>query len=432
MKKSVILCVDDEKIVLVSLKNQLKRHFDNQYIIETAENGAEAIDIFKELLDEHIDIPVIISDQIMPGMKGDELLKEIHTFAPKTLKILLTGQANAESIGNAVNCANLYRYIAKPWEQSDLNLTVAEAIRSYFQDKKLEEQTQKLYQLNQELQEQINTFYKFVPNQFLKVLNIQERERIELAMCVEQHMSVMFSDIRAFTTLSEYMTPKENFLFINSYLSHMGPIIRAHHGFIDKYIGDGIMALYERSDDALNSAINMLVHLVEYNQGRERAGYLPISIGIGLNSGALMLGTVGEHDRLQTTVIGDTVNLAARVENLTKTYDAPILITEYTLQQLEAPQNFITRLIDKVTVKGKTQPVTVFEVLDTLPAQRGEHKVSIAKLFEEALQCYYVKAFTKAESLFEKCLTHCPTDKASQIYLARIRSESKIDNSSNC
>ena len=421
MKKSAILCVDDEKVVLVSLKNQLKRHLENQYTIETAESGEDALEIFQELLEEQIDVPVILSDQIMPGMKGDELLKQIHTFAPRTLKILLTGQANAEAVGNAVNYANLYRYIAKPWEQADLNLTVAEAIRSYFQDKQLEEQNQKLQQLNQELQKKVSTFYKFVPSQFLQLLNIRECEQIKLAQCVERDMSVMFSDIRSFTTLSEKMTPEENFLFINSYLNQMGPMIRYHNGFIDKYIGDAIMALYEQADDAVQAAINMLVRLGEYNRGRERAGYSPIAIGIGLNTGSLMLGTVGEDDRMQTTVIGDTVNLAARVESLTKTYHTPILITEHTLQNLDTPDRFVTRLIDRVTVKGKTQSVTVFEVLDTIPAQLGEPKVIIAELFEEALQGYYAKNFATAESLFKRCLTQCPTDKASQIYLARIR-----------
>ncbi|NJO16204.1 MAG: adenylate/guanylate cyclase domain-containing response regulator [Thioploca sp.] len=423
MKKSAILCVDDEKVVLVSLKNQLKRHLENQYTIETAESGEDALEIFQELLEEQIDVPVILSDQIMPGMKGDELLKQIHTFAPKTLKILLTGQANAEAVGNAVNHANLYRYITKPWEQADLNLTVAEAIRSYFQDKQLEEQNQKLQQLNQELQEKVSIFYKFVPSQFLQLLNIRECEQIKLAQCVERDMSVMFSDIRSFTTLSEKMTPEENFLFINSYLNQMGPVIRYHNGFIDKYIGDAIMALYEQADDAVQAAINMLVRLGEYNRGRERAGYSPLAIGIGLNTGSLMLGTVGEHDRMQTTVIGDTVNLAARVESLTKTYHTPVLITEHTLRNLDIPERFVTRLIDRVTVRGKTQPVTVFEVLDTIPAQLGEPKVIIAELFEEALQCYYAKALETAEVLFKKCLTQCPTDKASQIYLERIHTE---------
>jgi class 3 adenylate cyclase/FixJ family two-component response regulator len=423
MKKSAILCVDDEKIVLISLKNQLKRHLENRYAIETAESGEDALEIFQDLLEEQIDIPVVLSDQIMPGMKGDELLKQIHTVAPKTLKILLTGQADAGAVGNAVNYANLYRYISKPWEQADLNLTVAEAIRSYFQEKQLEEQNQQLFQLNQELQEKVNTFYKFVPSQFLQVLNIRECEQIKLAQCVERDMSVMFSDIRSFTSLSEKMTPQENFLFINSYLSHMGPVIRYHNGFIDKYIGDAIMALYEKTDEAVQAAISMLVNLVEYNHGRERAGYLPIAIGIGLNTGSLMLGTVGEHDRMQTTVIGDTVNLAARVESLTKTYHTPVLITEHTLRNLDTPERFVMRLIDRVTVKGKTQPVTVFEVLDTIPAQLGEPKVIIAELFEEALQCYYAKAFETAEILLKKCLTQCPTDQASQIYLERIRTE---------
>jgi len=137
MKKPVILCVDDEQMLLVSLKQQLKHQFGNDYQIETAEDGKEALEIIEDLLEEGIDLPVVISDQLMQGMKGDELLTQIHALVPKTLKILLTGQAEADAIGKAVNSANLYRYIAKPWEPTDLNLTVMEAIRRYFQEKKL-------------------------------------------------------------------------------------------------------------------------------------------------------------------------------------------------------------------------------------------------------------------------------------------------------
>ena len=137
MKKPVILCVDDEQMLLVSLKQQLKHQFGNDYQIETAEDGIEALEIIEDLLEEGIDLPVVISDQLMQGMKGDELLTQIHALVPKTLKILLTGQAEADAIGKAVNSANLYRYIAKPWEPTDLNLTVMEAIRRYFQEKKL-------------------------------------------------------------------------------------------------------------------------------------------------------------------------------------------------------------------------------------------------------------------------------------------------------
>jgi signal transduction histidine kinase len=136
-EKTVILCVDDEPMLLVSLKQQLKHQFGNDYQIETAEDGVDALEIIEDLLEEGIDLPVVISDQLMQGMKGDELLTQIHALVPKTLKILLTGQAEADAIGKAVNSANLYRYIAKPWDSTDLNLTVTEAIRRYFHEKEL-------------------------------------------------------------------------------------------------------------------------------------------------------------------------------------------------------------------------------------------------------------------------------------------------------
>jgi two-component system sensor histidine kinase/response regulator len=139
MNKPVILCVDDEQILLLALKLQLKENFGNQYHIETAENSEEALEIIEELIANNIELPLVISDQVMPGMLGDELLTQIHNKIPETLKILLTGQADVSAIGRAVNKANLYRYIAKPWDPTDLNLTVTEAVRSYFHKKELKE-----------------------------------------------------------------------------------------------------------------------------------------------------------------------------------------------------------------------------------------------------------------------------------------------------
>jgi len=144
MNKPVIICVDDEKVVLTSLKEQLKRAFGKDYSVETAENGEDALDLYEELTEDEVEVPVIISDYIMPGMKGDELLQRIHNLAPKMLKILLTGQANTEGVTNAVNYANLYRYMAKPWEQEDIVLTVSEAIRSWLQEKQIREQNEQL------------------------------------------------------------------------------------------------------------------------------------------------------------------------------------------------------------------------------------------------------------------------------------------------
>ncbi len=139
MNKPVILCVDDEPILLFALKLQLKENFGNQYYIETAENGEEGIEIIDELLANNIELPLVISDQVMPGMLGDELLTRIHNKLPETLKILLTGHADVSAIARTVNNANLYRYIAKPWDPTDLKLTVTEAVRSYFHKKELSE-----------------------------------------------------------------------------------------------------------------------------------------------------------------------------------------------------------------------------------------------------------------------------------------------------
>src|SRR5919199_5726716 len=140
MNNLLILCVDDETVILDSLTEQLKRILGNNYEIEAAESGEEALEILEELQEDGLEIALIISDQIMPGMKGDELLIKIHAQYPKILKIMLTGQADAQAVGNAVNAANLYRYIAKPWEETDLILTVKEALRSYAQEQLLTEQ----------------------------------------------------------------------------------------------------------------------------------------------------------------------------------------------------------------------------------------------------------------------------------------------------
>jgi two-component system sensor histidine kinase/response regulator len=148
MKKSIIFCVDDEKIVLNAIKSELKNSFGDKYIIETAENGQEALDTIDDLISEGFNIPLIISDYAMPVIKGDELLSMTHEKTPLTVNILLTGQATVEGVANAINKASLYRYIAKPWETNDLILTVEQALKSYDQQNQLEKQNKELRELS--------------------------------------------------------------------------------------------------------------------------------------------------------------------------------------------------------------------------------------------------------------------------------------------
>ncbi|GFE69465.1 diguanylate cyclase domain-containing protein [Chroococcus sp. FPU101] len=152
MGKPVIICIDDEATVINSLKIELKKAIGEECIIETAEGGTDAIELVNELLAEGSEVAVVLSDYIMPDLKGDEVLKKIHSMSPNTLTIMLTGQADLEAVGRAIKYAKLYRYLPKPWQIEDLKLTVVEAVHSYLQDKKLKEQTFKLKQLNEELE----------------------------------------------------------------------------------------------------------------------------------------------------------------------------------------------------------------------------------------------------------------------------------------
>jgi serine phosphatase RsbU (regulator of sigma subunit) len=153
--KPVILCVDDEGVVLNSLKEQLKRIFGRDYTIEVAGDGKEALELVMSWVNSGVVFPLIISDHIMPEIKGTDLLIEIHQYFPKTMKILLTGQATADAVGEALNKANLYRYIAKPWDPEDLKLTIQSAIVTYFQEKQLDEQNHTLRELNEKLEEKV-------------------------------------------------------------------------------------------------------------------------------------------------------------------------------------------------------------------------------------------------------------------------------------
>ena len=153
---AAIICVDDEPGILRSLGEQLKRCLGQKYEIELVDSGLEAIALCAELVEEGIKIPLVISDQIMPDMMGDELLIKLHALYPDTLKILLTGQANADAVGNLVNAAALYRYVAKPWDETDLILTVEEALRRYQQEQQLAQQNQVLLEVNHKLESAIS------------------------------------------------------------------------------------------------------------------------------------------------------------------------------------------------------------------------------------------------------------------------------------
>jgi class 3 adenylate cyclase len=262
-------------------------------------------------------------------------------------------------------------------------------------------------------------YQRFVPKQLLTNLNKESILDVQLGDQVQKEMSILFSDIRSFTMLSESMSPEENFGFVNTYLSKMGPIVRDNHGYIDKYIGDSIMALFDRSpEDAVKTSVKMLDALREYNKERIQEGLVPIRIGIGVNTGKMMLGTLGESDRMEGSVISDAVNLAARLEGLTKLYKTSLLLSEATLLKIEK-NLFQTRLIDKVAVKGKKIPVMVHEVLNGEVAELMDEKISTLTNFNKGFDFYQNQQFDNALVLFTKCLKKVPEDGVAELYVER-------------
>jgi len=262
-------------------------------------------------------------------------------------------------------------------------------------------------------------YQRFVPKQLLTNLNKDSILDVQLGDQVQKEMSILFSDIRSFTTLSESMLPEENFKFVNSYLSKMGPIVRENNGYIDKFIGDAIMALFEKSpDDAVRTSVKMLDALREYNKVRIREGNDPIRIGIGVNTGMMMLGTLGESDRMEGSVISDAVNIAARLEGLTKLYKTPLLISGETLLKID-DSIFETRLIDKVAVKGKVKPIMVHEVLNGETPDLREIKFSMLPNFKKCFELYQIQKFENALELFRKYLKKVPEDHVGQLYVDR-------------
>lgn len=235
--------------------------------------------------------------------------------------------------------------------------------------------------------ERLNEAYvRYVPAEFLQLLNKPNIVDVHLGDHVEQTMTVFFSDIRSFTTISEQMTREQIFALLNEYLQRAGPLIRENGGFIDKYIGDAVMALFPtKPDDALRAAVELQRDVRLFNRHVAGRGMSPITIGIGIHYGALMLGTIGERGRMDTTVIADAVNIASRLETATRLYRSSILLSRQTVEALVEPDRFMLRPLGSVLVRGKAQAVEIYECYDADAADLAMHKNATYARFVDAV-----------------------------------------------
>jgi adenylate cyclase len=235
------------------------------------------------------------------------------------------------------------------------------------------------------------TFQKFVPRQFVEHFAKGGADSLALGYADEDEVAIMFCDIRGFTRLSEQMSPQQLMNFLNSYFTRMNAPIHDNFGFIDKFIGDAIMALFDhpngdisdKATDSVKAALDLQKALRLYNHHRGKVGYEAVRNGIGLHVGPVVLGTVGSDDRMDTTVIGNTVNVAQRIESLTDYFGMDILASKEIVTAASEQTEFAHRTIDNVVLKGKSTSVEIVEIYHHLSVEevvkREKSKIFLAE-----------------------------------------------------
>jgi len=267
---------------------------------------------------------------------------------------------------------------------------------------------------------QNKSFARFVPTEFLRLIGKGNLQDVELGTSVQRQVGVLFSDIRSYTTLSESLGSHQVFDFLNDYFVFVSEPVTANRGFIDIFIGDALMALFPVSaEDALKAAIQMRLDLRVFNDARRSEGQPPVHSGYGLHWGEVTLGTIGSFERMQTTAIGDTVNLASRIESVTKSFKMEIVLSDSVYSRLREPEAYLLREVDTVRVKGKHEPVTLYECFDADPEPLARGKAGTRDLLAEAMVLYKAGSFEAALEKFRACAEACPEDSLPPIFIKR-------------
>lgn len=259
---------------------------------------------------------------------------------------------------------------------------------------------------------------RFVPKSFLNLLKKEHIQDVKLGDCTEKVVTVLFTDIRGYTTLTEKLNPEQAYSFINGYLKHVAPIISSHQGFISQYQGDGIMALFPgQADDGMSAVLDMMEALIVFNAEQAKIHGHQIRVGYGLNTGPAMLGTIGVEERMDANVISDAINLASRVEGLNKFYGTTFLVSDATVNSLSNSKKYPMRLVDKVQVKGKEKAVHLYEVYSRKGVSEKEQ--AFIDTYEAAFKKYESGDLEGALAGFKQSHKMNPLDQPSSLLIER-------------
>jgi class 3 adenylate cyclase len=295
----------------------------------------------------------------------------------------------------------------------------------------LETQLVKASAIEKEIRQTRDVFRLFVPDAVLDRIAKQGLESIKLGGAEEEIATILFTDIRSFTSIAEKLSPNETLSFLNEFMQRMAPVIHRNGGFINQFVGDEIMAIFylpAHENSAIEAAIAMRKALNEHNDERIARGEPPIDIGVGVNTGKVIWGTIGSQVRMESAIIGDTVNLASRLQHLTKEYGVGVLVSESAFREIPNPEKFCYREIDVVQVRGKNKPVVVYEIFDADPDPVIAKKKNCLSQYNRGLHYFHAEDWRQAALLFEECLEIFPEDSISRFYVERCKAV--IENSS--
>jgi two-component system sensor histidine kinase ChiS len=266
----------------------------------------------------------------------------------------------------------------------------------------------------------------FVPVQFLRELGHDDVRTAKLGDAASRRITVLFTDIRNFTSMSERMTPAETFAFLNRCLSRIGPHVRANHGFVDKYIGDAIMALFPRTpSDAVRATLAMQAEIAAANA--DARGAESLALGVGIHVGEVMLGTIGEVERFEATVISDAVNLTARLESLTKQIGCTAIASAEVQADLDGGLRASTRRLGAFVVKGKLEPVTLFEIFAADHEDLRAAKARERDRFEAMIRAFEAGRCGEASELAHAIVADVPADLPARWWRDRLDEELRAE-----
>ena len=446
--KPHILLVDDDPSNLFLLQELL---LCEGYLPQLASSGTEALAMAAESTPD-----LILLDVMMPKMNGFEVCRRLREdpILQSIPVIFLTALDDDDSRMRGLELMG-DDYLTKPINIKLLLTKIASLLRlKQMRSQQLHSEISKLvkeqsrqqiaaaWEINDYISEK---FRLFVPEQYLNRIAPKGVESIQLGNAREEELTVLFCDIREFTAIAESQSARQTFEWLNVFFTQMSQAITAHHGFVDKFLGDAILAVFDRvehhAEDALNAAVRMRLTLNEFNCDRHQYNLeLPINVGIGIHTGIGLIGTVGSDERMDSTVIGDVVNTAARLEELTKLYGCPILASHTTMAQLRAsyekaelkvgdggefsssylsPTTYPSRWVDRITPRGKQVVIDLYEILGTPTQELDEVKFQTQVSYNLGLQAWHQEDFPRALNYFQQVVTQNPADTVALLYVER-------------